>query len=166
MMEMLLHHAREFLPQVMGTMLFFALLALCIAAVRAFGWKQPLEPVEGILHLVHPPRTSLGRDGGVNVQFRDADDKLLDLGTLIHAEMHNGHGSSVVLQNGVFMGANPEWIKAGSHVQVSIQSGVFRESLVVQVDIPKQFLFVQSAMRLHDIVRTINGVGGVSQRMV
>jgi hypothetical protein len=96
------------------------------------------------------------RQPTVNVEYRDAEGVLMDLGPFIHAVLRNGRGKANSVNEGVFVDCEPDWIKAGALVHISVQDSLVREELVVQVDLQREMLFVKSQLRIVDLVMRIN----------
>ena len=64
-----------------------------------------------------------------------------------------------LLVAGVFVGCDPDLIWAGAGVHISIQNGLVKERLSVQIDPERQMLFVRSRHRLNDVIKLINNGG-------
>jgi hypothetical protein len=129
------------------------LIAGCHWLLRRSGWSGALD-LAGILERwIGPMRKP---EATVNVEYRDAAGVLMDLGPYIHAVLRNGRGKSFALSEGVFVDCEPTWIKPGALAHVSVQDGLVREELVVQVDMQREMLFVKSRLRLADLVTRIN----------
>jgi hypothetical protein len=140
-----------------STVLAYALALSTILAVlwtlRRFGKRWPVEIV-GFLERV------LDADGGeptVNVEYRDASGKQIDLTPLIKGILRNGHGRAFDLRENVFVQCDPQTIRAGAMVLVSLQGGLVKESLCVQLDPEKQILFVQSKKLRMELIDIISG---------
>lgn len=141
-----------------GTMVVAYALALSAILVvlwtlRRSGKRWPVDIV-GFLERV------LDADSAgpcVNVEYRDASGKPIDLTSLIKGNLRNGHGRAFDLRENMFVQCDPHTIRAGATVLVSLQAGLIKESLVVQLDPEKQILFVQSKKTRMQLIDIISG---------
>jgi len=116
--------------------------------------KWPIE-VSGLLERALD--AGGGGDSTVNVEYRDASGTSIDLTPYIKGSLRNGHGRAFNLKESVFELCDPHAIRAGVMVQISLQEGLVKESLRVQLDYEKQILFVQSKKAKTELVDIING---------
>jgi hypothetical protein len=139
------------------TVVAYALALTAILAVlwtvRRSGKRWPVEIV-GFLE-----RVLDAESGGpsINVEYRDASGKPIDLTSLIKGNLRNGHGRAFDLRENVFVQCDPHTIRAGAMVLVSLQDGLIKESLRVQLDPEKQILFVQSKQTRMELIDMISG---------
>jgi hypothetical protein len=150
-----LEQLAHFLSSALGTSAALLTMLVFILVLKSGGWKAPLDPfsfVDAIMQIFRRPVN----DGSLNVEFRGPDCRLLLLGPRLEVTLRNGHGGEFKLREGVFRGCNPEWIKAGTWVHVTIQ-GLIHLDLSVQLDESKDILFVQSPRSRQEIVGEING---------
>lgn len=118
-------------------------MAVLVWLLRRFGWQGVVD-FAGMLERWLGFHKATEQEAPVNVEYRDADGKLMDLGPFIHAELRNSRSGAFPLQGGVFIGCDPVWITPGALVRIRVQDNLFREELVVQVDFVREMLFVQS----------------------
>jgi hypothetical protein len=95
----------------------------------------------------------------VNVEFRDADGKPMSVSPLVSVTLRNTYGPSYQLSETVFEGCNPDYIRVGARVEVSIGGGLVRESLRVRLDPDGALLYVKSGHTWAKIFRMLNGDG-------
>jgi hypothetical protein len=121
--------------------------------LRRTAWGEPLDLVSHLALYISRTKSPMTT---VNVEFRDASGALMDLGPFIEVTLRSGHGRSYSLQEGVFIDSHPDWIKVGASVDISIQDGLVREFLTVQIDFEREILFVKSHFKLGEVVAQIN----------
>ncbi len=132
------------------------LIAGLLWLVRRAGWRGPLDLVATLETWFGITPRGAHAHPTVNVEYRDTAGELVDLGPLVTATLQNGRGKSYNLREGIFVNCLPDCIKAGAHVQVSIQGGLVRERCTIQVDFDQQTLFVKSGFRRAEIGAKIN----------
>jgi hypothetical protein len=93
----------------------------------------------------------------VNLEYRDAAGVLMTTGPFVSVILRNGRGGPYELRDGIFPACDPTCIRAGATVDVSIQEGLIREHLQVQIDHPNKVLFIRSGFTLEQLVHRING---------
>ena len=154
-----MEEALHFLMSAAGITVALLIVATLLWLARWLGWTGPLDIVavlERWFGLKLPaPRRMLP----VNVEFRDRDGVLMDLGSFVLVTLHNGRGDAFQLREGIFVGCDPSYIWAGVLVHISIQNGLVKEQLSVQLDLGRQQLFVCSNHLLAEVVLLINRRG-------
>ena len=144
-MENAWHHLQDIFSSSIGIALACIVIAAGLWFARSvLGWKGPLELV-GLVEewLGLKPHASEPRQT-VNVEYRSADDGRMDFGGYVVATMQNGRGRALALRDGVFNGGDPVTFKVGARVRVTVQDGLARERLVIEVDLDAQTLYVKS----------------------
>lgn len=143
----------HFATTVMAYALALLIIVLALWTLRKVGWRWPKELITFLERLID---ANLFVIQGINVEYRDLTDLLLDLGPYVTASLRNGRGGSFELREGYFTSCDPDRIRAGTVVVVSIQEGLIREILKVQLDLEKQILFVRSRFTHKQVIEQIN----------
>lgn len=138
------------------TALALGLIALLVCIFKKLGWRWPFDPI-GLLE-----RLLDGRDKGreiqkVNVEYRGTDGAMLDFGPYVKAIIRNGHGRAADLHQGAFCGCDPDIFCVGAMCVVSVQDGIIKENLTVQLDLGKKALFVQSRFNQAQLLAALTG---------
>lgn len=157
-MESAIHEVLHFITSAAGIALAFGMIGAVLALKRYFDIPGPSEIGEMLRRLFGwPERSDDYHDPNiVNVEFRDTEGVLLNLGPLISVTMRNGRGFTYRIKEGVFGSCNGRWIKAGAHVRVNVQEGLVFERLKIQLDDVSQTLFIKSAFSMRALIEQIN----------
>jgi hypothetical protein len=99
----------------------------------------------------------------VNIEYRGADGKVLDFGLFVKAIIRNGHGRPAELCQGAFCGCDPNVFGVGAMCVVSVQDGIIKENLTVQLDLGKKSLFVQSRFNQEQLLAALIGASPVEK---
>jgi hypothetical protein len=118
------------------------LLAFVRRILRTLGMGKPKDP---------PPP-------GVNIEWRDQAGALMLLTEFVSVRIFNGRGRTATLVDGVFIGCDVKF-RPGTHCKVVVEGGAFIEECVVQLDLQKRVLFVQSAKTAQDVLARITSGG-------
>jgi hypothetical protein len=130
-------------------------IAVFVIILRRLGYEGPLD-ITGIIDKWIGPLWKEQVRPLVNVEYRDADDMPMQLGSFVCATLRNSRGKFFDLVEGAFVNCEPAWIKAGALVHISVQQGLVREELYVRVDPDRDFLFVKSQYRRAELFEKIN----------
>ncbi|MGY4617612.1 hypothetical protein ACVWZ4_002839 [Bradyrhizobium sp. USDA 4472] len=130
-------------------------IALVTILLRASGYTGALDIITIVDRWIGPLWRSDARPL-VNVEYRDADDTPMQLGSFVLATLRNSRGKFFDLVEGAFVHCEPAWIKAGALVHVSVQQGLVREDLYVLVDPERDLLYVRSQYRRAEMFEKIN----------
>lgn len=145
----------EFVSHMVGTAVALVIMMTIVIFVRQVGWTAPIESVGLIDQLFHHTPDN-AKFASVNVEYRDRGGALIALGPLLSADIRNGRGTPVGLQDGVFVGCDPNLISAGTTVSISIQHGLVVETATVRLDAAAHVLFVSSSKTKEELIALIN----------
>lgn len=145
----------HFMKAVMATACALLAFMVLVTILRAAGWQGPADPFGVVERLVDLSDRDT-RASSVNVEYRDSSGAVMNLGPHVKAELRNGRGNARQLLEGVFVDCDPALIRAGGVINVSIQDGLMRESLTVQLDMRADALFVQSTLSKTQVLDKIN----------
>jgi hypothetical protein len=146
----------HFVTVVTAYALALGMIALLICLLKKLGWRWPVEAV-GFLERLLEGSDKDRETQKVNVEYRGADGRMLDFGLYVKAIIRNGHGRAVDLRQGAFCGCDPDVFAVGAACVVSVQDGIIKEDLIVQLDLVKKVLFVQSRFDQEQLLAALIG---------
>lgn len=130
-------------------------IAVLVVILRSLGYGGALEITDILDRWIGPLHGGNPRPL-VNVEYRDAENVPMHLGSFIRSTLRNSRGKFFLLVEGAFVDCEPAWIKAGALVHVSVQDGLVREELYVRIDRERDLLFVKSKYSLSEMFEKIN----------
>jgi hypothetical protein len=134
--------------------LALVVVIMVLWALRRIRWPLPPDVVGFLGRLTgtgSPVPTA-----SVNVEYRDASGTIIDLGPFVRGTLRNGRGGRFELHEGAFVDCDPDRIKAGTVSIISLQDGLVKETVFVQLDYDRQTLFARSQFSRSELLEQIN----------
>lgn len=148
--------ADHFVTGVAAYALALALIALLITLMKKLGWRRPVDAVEFVSDCLRETVNGRGTQT-VNIEYRGSDAQTLDFGPFVKASVRTGQGRTRELHEGVFCDCDPEVFNVGALCVVSVQAGIVKERVTVQLDRERKVLFVQSRYNQEQLLAALIG---------
>lgn len=149
----------RFLENVLAIAFALSFLTLVAGLLR---WAGIPEDLLAFVRRILPRRGARKRREqtlSVNIELRDVNGALMLLTEFVSVMILNGRGRTARLVDGVFIGCDSRF-RLGTHCKIVVEGGAFMEQCVVQVDVHKSVLFVQSVATAAEVLARITSGSG------